>query len=226
MGEEGLISRVLRTARRRGLHLCASDRWSGNRPRPGLRAHTARPLPPRTARPGHAHLRRGRQSHRPLAFAAHARHRLPPRKRQRRHAAAQGEARSTICSPSSAICLSTVSPSPCRSSRKCCRTWPTWTRSPPASAHATRCAPAPTASSTASIPMWPASSARWKSACAQGCAHSGSRRRRRSPRSRLRPRGAGRGGLHRQPHPREGRGPRTQGQSHVAQAGTARQKQV
>ncbi len=39
--------------------------------------------------------------------------------------------------------------------RSCCPIWRIRTRSPPASAPATRCAPGPTASSTASTPMWP-----------------------------------------------------------------------
>ena len=44
--------------------------------------------------------------------------------------------------------------------------------------------------------------------------------------SGLWPRRAGRGGLHRQPHPRKSRIPGTQGQSQSTQAGSARQKQV
>ena len=92
MGEEGLLSRVLGPRAGAAFTFASVRRRRRNRPRPGQRAHPARPLPPRPARPGHAHLRRRRQSHRPLALAAHAQHRLPPRKRQRRHAAAQGRA--------------------------------------------------------------------------------------------------------------------------------------
>ena len=96
-GRRGAGEPRARAAGRRGLHLCLVCRRRGDRSRPGDRAHPARPLPRRAARPGDAHLRRGRQPHRPLAFAADAQHRLPPRERERRAAAAEGAARWTTC---------------------------------------------------------------------------------------------------------------------------------